>query len=294
MYLSRFYLPEDEHELYWQHFLETRYTGNDYPFNLFPQKDLHELRFGAITVLYGSNGSGKSTLLNLITEKLGMKRTAPFNKSELFDLYVENCAAVMGNDEDGEPYRLPNGSRIITSDDIFDYMLSARTDNEAHAEAKEEVKNEWASIRYGNTVHYHGPEDYDALRIQNLARRKSLKRTGFVNRIVGKEMRLYSNGETALKFFRTELKDERLYCLDEPENSLSPKMQIELAGMLEELARFCGCQLIVATHSPFLLAMNGARVYDLDGCPAKEKNWWELENPKVYYEFFKKHASKFE
>ncbi len=294
MYLARFYLPEDEYDIFWQHFLRTRYTGNDYPFNLFPQKDLHELSFGAITVLYGSNGSGKSTLLNLITEKLGMKRTAPYNKSELFDLYVKNCSAVMGDDEDGEAYRLPNGSRIITSDDIFDYMLSARTDNEAHAEAKEEVKNEWASIRFGDTVHYRGPEDYDALRIQNLARRKNLKRTGFVNRIVGKEMRLYSNGETALKFFRTELKDERLYCLDEPENSLSPKMQIELAGMLEELARFCGCQLIVATHSPFLLAMNGARVYDLDGFPAKEKNWWELENPKIYYSFFKKHASKFE
>ena len=41
-----------------------------------------------------------------------------------------------------------------------------------------------------------------------------------------------------------------------------------------------------------LLAMNGARVYDLDDFPAKEKNWWELENPKVYYEFFKKNAKK--
>ena len=112
--------------------------------------------------------------------------------------------------------------------------------------------------------------------------------------LIGDEIRLRSNGETALEFFNYELKNDTLYCLDEPENSLSPKMQLALAETLEKLARFCGCQLIVATHSPFLLAMNGARVYDLDDFPAKEKNWWELENPKVYYEFFKKNASKFE
>ena len=294
MYLSRFYLPEDEHEVYWQYYLKTKYQGNDYPFGIFEQKDLRALRFAAVTVLYGSNGSGKSTLLNLIAENLGLKRTAPFNKSELFDLYAENCTAVMGTDDDGEVYRLPNGSRIVTSDDIFDYMLSARTENGAHAEAKKEIKGEWASIRYGKTVRYRGPEDYDALHIQNLARRKQQKRSGFVKSVIGDEIRLRSNGETALGFFNYELKNDTLYCLDEPENSLSPKMQLALAGTLEKLARFCGCQLIVATHSPFLLAMNGARVYDLDDFPAKEKNWWELENPKVYYEFFKKNASKFE
>lgn len=64
-----------------------------------------------------------------------------------------------------------------------------------------------------------------------------------------------SNGETALRYFDERLKNDRLYCLDEPENSLSPKRQQELAAMLEQLVRYCGCQFIIATHSPFLLAM---------------------------------------
>ncbi len=293
MYLSHFYLPTDEHEVYWQYYLATRYSGNEYPFGLFPQKDLVGLRFGRLTVLYGSNGCGKSTLLNVIAQKLGLKRNAPFNTGGLFDLYVQNCGFSMAEDEDGAPMRIPNGSSIITSDDVFDYMLSARANNEAHAEQKTEIENEWASIRYGGAVQYRGPEDYGALRVQNLARRKKLTRSQFVKNLIGRELRLRSNGETALAFFRTQLKNDTLCCLDEPENSLSPKMQLELAETLETLARYCGCQLIVATHSPFLLAMNGAVVYDLDGFPAGEKNWWELENPKTYYAFFKQHEDKF-
>ena len=294
MYLAHFYLPEDEHEVYWQRYrYNKKPIENDYPFGIFPQKDLQSVSFGSLTVFYGSNGSGKSTLLNLIAERLELKRTAPFNTGDLFDLYVKHCECLMGADEDGAPYRVPNGSRIITSDDVFDYMLSARTNNEIHAEKKNEIESEWSAVKYGGTVHYRGPEDYDALHVQNLARKKKQTRTQYTQSLIGKKVRLYSNGETALEFFRTQLKNDRLYCLDEPENSLSPKMQLELAGILENLARFCGCQFIVATHSPFLLAMNGAGVYDLDGYPAREKNWWELENPKIYYEFFQKHASKF-
>jgi predicted ATPase len=211
----------------------------------------------------------------------------------MFDVYVQSCNYDTGTDDEGDPLRIPAGSRIITSDDIFDYMLCARTNNEIHEEKKEAIEGEWASIRFGETVHYRGLEDYEALHYQNLARRKK-SRAQYTETVIGKKLRLYSNGETALEFFRTALKNDTLYCLDEPENSLSPKMQLELAQLLEELARFCGCQLVIATHSPFLLAMEGACVYDLDACPAGEKNWWELENPKIYYEFFKRHASKFE
>lgn len=55
-----------------------------------------------------------------------------------------------------------------------------------------------------------------------------------------------------------------------------------------------GCQFIIATHSPFLLALPGARIYDLDETPVDIKKWWQLENPKIYYEFFERHRDKFE
>lgn len=84
-----------------------------------------------------------------------------------------------------------------------------------------------------------------------------------------------------------------LYLLDEPENSLSPERQLELSQFIEESARFFGCQFIISTHSPFLLSMQGAKIYDLEEERIREKNWTELKNVRVYYEFFQKHESAF-
>ena len=127
-----------------------------------------------------------------------------------------------------------------------------------------------------------------------LAKRKNVTRREFIRKTAGKEVRLNSNGETALNYFNRKLKNDTLYCLDEPENSMSPSMQRQLVGLLEEKARLNGCQFIIATHSPFILALAGARIYDLDSSPVTIRNWWELENTRTYYEFFKKYSRYFE
>ena len=88
--------------------------------------------------------------------------------------------------------------------------------------------------------------------------------------------------------------DDLMEVLDEQENSLAPQMQKELAGILERMARYCGCQFIIATHSPFLLALDGARIYDLNTAPVETKNWWELENTKLYFDFFDKNKALFQ
>ena len=84
------------------------------------------------------------------------------------------------------------------------------------------------------------------------------------------------------------------YCMDEPENSLSPKLQLELVKFLQDSARYFNCQLIIATHSPFILSIAGAKIYDLDQTPVDIRNWTELENVRAYYDFFKKHDGEFE
>lgn len=297
-YLESFTLPVDlEDRLIERRMRENGgdygYIDNDYPCGLFGPKGLSELTFRKITILYGGNGSGKSTILNLIATKLELHRIAPFNSGELFQAYADRCTYTLGYDDEGFRYRIPNGSRIITSDDIFDYMLAVRTNNLEIRQAVEEGKETYKQLKFGDTLPFRGMEDYDALHLQLDARRKSLTRRQFLRKHVGKEARLESNGETALRYFETKLKNDTLYCLDEPENSLSPKLQLSLAAMLEELARYCGCQLILATHSPFLLALDGARIYDLDAEPVAVRQWWELENVRTYYKFFEKHQAKF-
>ena len=104
----------------------------------------------------------------------------------------------------------------------------------------------------------------------------------------------FSNGQTSLEFFDKELQENSLYLLDEPENSLSPKFQLELVQLINELTRFFKCQFIIATHSPFFLAIQNAKIYNLDKTPAAEEKWYELENMQIYYNFFKENKSYFE
>jgi predicted ATPase len=68
---------------------------------------------------------------------------------------------------------------------------------------------------------------------------------------------------------------------------------MELMSFLEESARFFGCQFIISTHSPFLLAMRGARMYNLDENPVTIERWTDLENVRAYYDFFKIHEREF-
>ncbi len=293
MYLRRFTLPiYDEVEIYEDAWGTNTWIDSSYPCGIFMRKGLEQIRFGRLTLFYGGNGSGKSTLINLIGKRLGLQRSAPFNGGPIFEAYAKKCRYALETGEDGHRVKLPPHSRVITSDDVFDYMLSARTYNADTQEMSRQAGEDWLRTKYRESLQFHGMQDLEKLRDQLHSRSASKRR--YVQDKLGKQIPMGSNGETALEFFRLTLQDDTLYCLDEPENSLSAKMQIRLAKMLVDMARGCGCQFVIATHSPFLLAMRGASVYDLDADPVEERNWWELENVRVYYDFFHENASLFE
>ena len=135
-------------------------------------------------------------------------------------------------------------------------------------------------------------EDYEQLKKVCLAR--SNTQSKYVRRNLMDNVREHSNGESAFLYFTDKIKENGLYLLDEPENSLSPAKQQELLQFLEDSARFFGCQFIIATHSPFLLSMRGAKIYDMDEDVVDVKRWTELENVRTYYQFFKKYEGEFQ
>lgn len=95
----------------------TCYNGC-YPYQIFPQKGLSEINFAPITIFFGGNGSGKTTLLNVIAEKTNVLRHSAFSGSAFFANYV--------SDGEIEGKTLPENSQILTSDDVFDYLLNIR------------------------------------------------------------------------------------------------------------------------------------------------------------------------
>ena len=157
-------------------------------------------------------------------------------------------------------------------------------------EKREELFQEFLDAKYSD-FHFRTMEDFEELQKVNLARRKTQSK--YVRSRLMDNVREQSNGESAFRYFVEKIGEDGLYLLDEPENSLSPARQQELVEFLESSARFFGCQFIIATHSPFLLAMRGAKIYDLDEDPAAVRKWTQLENVRAYDDFFKRHAEEF-
>ena len=286
-YLKKFYLASESDEeffiLNYPYQLEMGcYTKDVYPFKIFPQKRLKALEFEPITIFYGSNGSGKSTLLHIISQKLKIQHISPWNHTPYFEDYLRFC------EYHGE---IPRTSKLITSDDVFDYLLDIRAINEGIDQYRNSLFDEYTEASK-TPYQMQTLDDYQELKRRNEAKR--LTKSAYVTRRLPKELSSKSNGESAFAYFMNEIREDSLYLLDEPENSLSPKLQLELADFLEQSARFYGCQLVISTHSPFLLSMRGAKIYDLDRIPVQPRAWTELENVRIYYEFFKKHQNQFD
>ena len=281
---------EDGFVLSYPHQLEMQCYShtNVYPFKLFPQKQLRELHFAPVTLLYGGNGSGKSTVLNLIAEKLAIRQSAPFNNTPFMEEYLKFCRYELA---DGVR-RIPEESKKISSDDVFDFLLDIRSINQRIDRRREELFEEYYLTRETPMQPLRSLDEFEEFKRRNEA--KSKTKSVYVSRRLPKEMDGRSNGESAFSYFTQKITENALYLLDEPENSLSAALQVELARFLEDSARFYRCQFIIATHSPFLLSIKDAKIYDLDRIPVQSKPWTELENVRVYYEFFNRHRSAFE
>ena len=284
IYLSHFEFPHIEREYTFLMGLKRTCYDTVYPFKILSRHQLQMLDFEPITILYGGNGSGKSTALNVIAEKLGLTRDTLYNRSNFFEDYTKMCSYELEQ-------RIPRHSRIITSDDVFDFMLNLRSLNEGIDRRREDLFDEYLEVKYSH-FQMKSLDDYEQLKKVNSARSKTQSK--FVRANLMDNVREHSNGESAFLYFSEKIKENGLYLLDEPENSLSPERQQELLKFLEDSARFFGCQFIIATHSPFLLSMRGAKIYDLDEDVVDVKRWTELKNVRAYYEFFKKHEREFD
>jgi len=285
IYLSEFSFPDADREFDFRLSVKRTCYDTVYPFHVLSAKGLNRIEFAPVTILYGGNGSGKTTALNVVAEKLNLARDTLYNRSNFFEDYTALCRY-----ETRAP--IPGGSRVITSDDVFDFMLNLRSLNGGIDRKREELFEEYIENKNDRDFRLRSLEDYDQLRRINLARSKTQSR--YVRATMKDNVREQSNGESAFYYFTQKIGENGLYLLDEPENSLSPDRQRELVQFMEDSVRFFRCQFVIATHSPFILALREARIYDLDADPAAVRRWTELPAVRVYYDFFQAHAAEFE
>jgi predicted ATPase len=68
----------------------------------------------------------------------------------------------------------------------------------------------------------------------------------------------YSHGEGFLRFFNERCQRQGIYIFDEPESALSPARQMEFLKLMRRMDESEYCQVIMATHSPILMAYPNA------------------------------------
>ena len=283
IYLKKFVLLDElqEHDIIC--YEEKRQIFNNYyPLHLFSKKKFKQIDFDTITIFYGGNGSGKTTLINMISEKLNASRKSIIDKGSYFDIYVNHCNYEM-------TFNNPTEIKLITSDDVFDYLLDVRSINANVNREKERLSKEYMDYKFSN---FNSFDNYDELKKNYDKKRKSMSK--FVRERLGNNNIVeWSNGESAIMFWEREIKEDSIYILDEPENSLSAENQLKLKKFIEDSVRFYNCQFIISTHSPFLLKLIDAKIYDLDESPVITKDWTKLSNVLVYYNFFKEYENEF-
>lgn len=96
----------------------------------------------------------------------------------------------------------------------------------------------------------------------------------------------HSHGEGFLRFFEERCQRQGIFIFDEPESALSPSRQIEFLKLLRAMERSGICQVIMATHSPLLMAYPQARLLQLTRSGLEPVTVQDTEHYRLMREFW--------
>jgi predicted ATPase len=217
-----------------------------------------------VTFFVGENGSGKSTLLEAIALAAQL-RAVGSERDPWRDGSLAAVSALARAMRLGWAWR-PAFGFFLRAEDFFGHLRAqARTFARVQREELE---------RQG----IHDADAAEAAEVQGL---HVDDHAG--GALLG-QLDARSHGESFLDYFQGRLDAPGLYLLDEPETPLSPQRQLTLLAMLMDAAKG-GAQLVVATHSPILLALPGARIYAFDAEGVRSAEYEELEHVRVTRDF---------
>ena len=109
----------------------------------------------------------------------------------------------------------------------------------------------------------------------------------------GKPLHQQSHGESFLAVLKERLQGGGVYLFDEPEAALSPQRQLSVLTLMHRLV-YHQSQLIIATHSPILLAYPHARIYQFSENGIAEVKYTDTEHYRITKDFLNRHERMLE
>jgi predicted ATPase len=95
----------------------------------------------------------------------------------------------------------------------------------------------------------------------------------------------YSHGEGFLRFFEERCQKQGIFIFDEPESALSPARQMEFLKLMRRMEQSTICQVVMATHSPMLMAYPNARLLRLSKYGLEPVTVEQTDHYRVMREF---------
>jgi predicted ATPase len=228
-----------------------------------------------VTIFIGDNGCGKSTLLETIALKVKLPLIGGHINAET-DRSFEAAARLVPY-LDIEWGRQTYNGFFFRAEDFSDFIYKTH-DNQYN------IDNEMEELR--NTL---STADFKQFTENMNTKMKLMKRE------YGDNLQAYSHGEAYLKIMHMRIQRKGIYILDEPEAALSPLKQLALISLILDICKKQQVQFIIATHSPIIMGLPDACLYEIQEKGMVKVNYQDtehyritrsfLENPKQYLKY---------
>jgi predicted ATPase len=237
--------------------------SDQFPYSISSFEKLDTMTFESpVTVFVGENGSGKSTLLKALAIKLNLPAIGST------DLEIDST--LEGVKTFGEQmilrwkYKAQRGF-FFRAEDYFGFVKRLRNLDDEFQGDIEDFDNRLSGTGLKLAVGtIQGQKD--AL----------LRKYGNLTQV--------SHGEGFLKVLEGRLQAEGIYLIDEPEAALSPQRQLALFSLIKNLSENQNCQFIIATHSPILMTLPNATLFQF-GDSIQKVNYEETEHFTIMKNF---------
>lgn len=194
-----------------------------------------------VTIFVGDNGSGKSTLL----ESMALYLNLPLIGGHIGSHEGFEAAGILRPFIQVEWKRQTAKGFFFRAEDFSDFINSVQNDNRKIAGDLSELK---------------GVVDDAIIKKMSDSMNYSLRE---MRKNYGENMQAFSHGEAYLKIMQTRIGDKGIYLLDEPEAALSPLKQLSLIFLIIEILKKGNTQFIISTHSPILMGIPDAAIYEI-------------------------------